>query len=340
MVPKTKTNSNNQEHKRRRTTAASSGGGGGGDGRYGHHSRGNHARGGGGSGNHARGGGGSGNHAHGGGGSGNHARGGGGSGNHAHGGGGSGNRAHGGGSRGCRSRGARGSRSGGGSGNRARGGGSRGSRSRGARSSSFGHSGELGLDRTWANITCGRYGDLGEWFGEKAENEMSRLLAIKTAFSLFTVSQGLNLRMPDGNVGAEIDHLVWCSLSEPPSGLHEFVAWLEDPRTTAYIFDVKAVFHMCPGTSKWKNYTRAPTTKAPQMQRYADWNALPGVYTFYMMMCPDVGDHHAALMSPTVVNVISWLEETPELRQLKAHNNTGVGIVFPGELDKMRFIQH
>ena len=335
MVPKTKTNINNQEHKRRRTTAASSGGtrGRDNDGRDGHDSHGDLAHGGG-SGNRARGG---------------SARGGGARGNRSRGGGARGTPSRGtrGGARGTPSRGTRG----GARGTPSRGscGGARGTPSRGARggarggggrSSSFGHSGELGLDRTWANITCGRYGDLGEWFGEKAENEMSRLLAIKTAFSLFTVTHGLNLRMPDGNVGAEIDHLVWCSLSEPPSGLHEFVAWLEHPMTTAYIFDVKAVFHMCPGTSKWKNYTRAPTTKAPQMQRYADWNSLPGVYTFYMMMCPDVGDHHAALMSPTVVNVISWLEETHELRQLKAQNNTGVGIVFPGELDKMRFIQH
>ena len=170
---------------------------------------------------------------------------------------------------------------------------------------------------------------------------MKSLLAIKLAFNRrFSVKHGLRLKESDGNDGAEIDHLVYSASREPPSGLHEFVAWLEDPGTTAYIFDVKAVFHMVPRTAKWDNYTRAPTTKRPQMQRYAEWNALPGVHTFYMMMCPDVGDHRAALMSTTVVNVISWLEETPELRLLQAQNNTGVGMVFPQDLDKMRFVRH
>ena len=175
----------------------------------------------------------------------------------------------------------------------------------------------------------------------QAERAVTDILSdMLKSCSCFRLIHGHNLRDSNDNVIAEIDHLVYCALSEPPDGLVEFVAWLRDPGTTAYLFEVKAVFHMYPGTQKWRNYTEAPTSRIrnSQMQRYATWNAITGIRTFYMMMCPDVGDHRAAPMSPTVVDEISWVEETPNLLNLVAHNNTGVGMLYPKTLREMTFV--
>ena len=202
-----------------------------------------------------------------------------------------------------------------------------------------GHSKKIGILRTWRNMTCGDYGDLGEWFGLQAEKFMHILLGqILAAGSNLKVKHGHLLMRPNRTHAAEIDSMLYNSPTDPPSEITKFVLWLQDPKTTAYIFDVKAIFQIEPGSSKWLNYTNTATTKPKQMERYAAWNRLSGVHTYYMIMSPDVKNHREALMSSTVVNKINWVEETPNLLNLVAHNNTGVGMLYPKTLREMTFV--